>query len=153
MRCREIQESLLAGEIDTGVDEHLRGCASCRTFGHELELLRGGFRALAAEPAPDPSWGFASRVVRRLQEHPAGEEFLERIGRRVVYAASLLAIVLLMALALPSSGPFRGPTSAEIAAARMDQGETGGVIFAYESADNQDLNPLPVDQNGAMNGP
>jgi anti-sigma factor RsiW len=110
-------------EIPAAVREHLAGCPACGALAREYGLLRAGFRALAAEPGPEPSWGFAVRVLRRLEESPEeeGAEFLERAGRRVVYATCILALTLLLALVLPSSGPVRGPTTTDLYLAQSEE--------------------------------
>jgi hypothetical protein len=125
MRCEEVHRILLEDwpeEISATVREHLAGCPACGALARECGLVRAGFRALAAEPVPGPSWGFAARVLRRLEESPAPEglEFLERAGRRVVYASFALALTLLLALVLPSSGPLRGPTVADFYLAQQE---------------------------------
>lgn len=121
MRCdevREILEEAKAEELSAPVREHLAKCAACETYARDWRLVEMGFRALRAEPAPETSPGFATRLVRRLEEAAetgdVGLEFLEVVGRRVVYATVLLAFTLLLAMALPSSGPLRGPSAAEL---------------------------------------
>lgn len=124
MRCEEVHKILedWPEEISAPVREHLAGCPGCGALAREYGLVRVGLRTLAAEPVPEPSWGFAVRVLRRLEESPVpeGAEFLERVGRRVVYASFLLALTLLLALALPSSGPLRGPTAADFYLAQQE---------------------------------
>jgi hypothetical protein len=125
MRCEDVHRIIAEDwpeEIPAAVREHLAGCPGCGALAREYGLVRAGFRALAAEPVPEPSWGFAVRVLRRLEESPVpeGEEFLERVGKRVVYASFLLALTLLLALALPSSGPLRGPTAADFYLAQQE---------------------------------
>jgi anti-sigma factor RsiW len=125
MRCEEVRKIIAEDwpeEAPAAVREHLAGCPACDALARDDRLVRAGFHALAAEPAPEPSWGFSTRLLRRLQESPAqeGAEFLERVGRRVVYATFLLALTLLLALALPSSGPLRGPTTADLYLAQSE---------------------------------
>src|SRR5579863_3702860 len=119
MRCDQVLDILLDGaalsgrptddgEYPAGVQEHVRGCPSCASAARDWQLLRLGLEGMAAEPVPDPSLGFARRVARRLGEtEPARvqEAFFERVGRRFVYAALLLAVTLLLALVLPATGP------------------------------------------------
>ena len=121
MRCEEVRKSLLEGwsqDVEEPARTHLSACKECRLYARDLGLLRGGFQALAQELVPEPSWGFAERLLRRLEEGAdtpnLAEEFFERVGRRVVYVAGTLALVLILVLAVPSSGPLRGPTAAEL---------------------------------------
>jgi hypothetical protein len=72
---------------------------------------------LKREEAPEPSLGFADRLVRQLGEMtkaPSVADFFERVGRRFVYATLALTFVALLALALPSTGPVRSLSAADI---------------------------------------
>ena len=142
MRCEDVHRIIVEDwpeEIPAAVREHLAGCPGCGALAREYGLVRAGFCALAAEPVPEPSWGFAVRVLRRLEESPEeGEaEFLERVGRHVVYASFLLALTLLLALALPTSGPLRGPTAADFYLAQQESVTIGSdPILTGELAEN-----------------
>jgi len=67
--------------------------------------------ALRGEEPPEPSLGFTTRVMRRLENGSEnlqfGQQFIDQIGRRVVYATLMVALMLLLVLILPSSGPYR----------------------------------------------
>src|ERR1043166_5554272 len=97
MDCKETQQLLDAGlEIPALAREHLGRCPSCRSYAENERLLREGFKALAQEPVPELSVGFSARLLRRL-EQTAGRmdparDFLERAGKRVVYAGLVLAM-------------------------------------------------------------
>jgi anti-sigma factor RsiW len=139
-------------EISAAVREHLAGCPGCDALAREYELVRAGFRALAAEPVPEPSWGFSTRLLRRLEKSPdeEGAAFLERVGRRVVYASFLLALTLLLALALPSSSPLRSPTTADLYLAQAEVATAGaGPIFAGELPENHGAISVAPDNGGA----
>jgi hypothetical protein len=121
MGCDEVRNTILEGwdgEVAGSAREHLAGCAACQAFARRHRLLRAGFGALAAEPPREPSWGFATRVMRRLEEaavqRSVAEEFLERVGRRVVYVTCVLALMLVLALTLPATGPVRGPAAPDL---------------------------------------
>lgn len=113
MRCSEIENMAwtdgAADELEASVLEHIEHCDACRSYVKGLVKLRAGFGALARETAPEPSWGFSDRVLRRLREEraPRTPEFLENAGRRVILAALVLVFTLLLAMILPSSGPVR----------------------------------------------
>lgn len=114
MRCDEIRVLLLdAGESAYGsrVAEHLAVCEDCRSYAADAARVQAGFRLLAAEEAPAPSWGFTERVMRRLAAEKAartsGPDFFEKAGRQVILATLVLVLTLVLAMILPSSGPVR----------------------------------------------
>ncbi|MGH9772268.1 MAG: anti-sigma factor family protein [Candidatus Acidiferrales bacterium] len=119
MRCEEVRDKVWeAGEGDPGerIGRHIAACADCRSYARNAAKVRAGLRLLSQEEEPEPSWGFASRVLRRLAEVPPGKEatrwftspeFLESAGRRVIMATLVLVFTLLLAMILPSSGPVR----------------------------------------------
>ena len=107
---RDLVSDLRGGELSAEAREHLSKCAGCGGFLRDARLVQAGFCALAEEAAPEASFGFASRLVRRLQEWEekgAGREFFETVGRRFVYATLALTLALLLSLVLPTSGPVR----------------------------------------------
>ena len=153
MRCEkvwEILEEVRTDEVPVPVREHLARCSACQAFGRDWRLVRAGFRALAEEPMPEATLGFAARVVRRLEDPAdrgvARTEFLERTGRRVVYATFLLALTVLLALVLPSSGPLRGPSAEELLVPQLDAAASGiDPVFAEDSLEIYEppsFNPL-----------
>jgi len=119
MDCKELREmvsELWGEELPAEAREHLSQCAACERFWLDARLAQAGFRALAEEAAPEPSLGFASRLVRRLLEWErtgARSEFFETVGRRFVYATLALTLALLLSLVLPTSGPVRGVAGAD----------------------------------------
>ena len=81
-------------------------------------------------------------------------EFLERAGRRVVYATCVLALTLLLALALPSSGPLRGPTTAELYLAQSEEVTAGSIpIFTGELPSNNGATPVAPENSGTGKKP
>ena len=110
-----ILEEAPIGKLSSPVKEHLDLCGVCAAYARDWRLLSAGLRELGREPLPEASWGFAARVVRRIEEATATlqprPEFVEKVGRRFVYATLMLTLVLLLGLLLPSSGPFRSPTA------------------------------------------
>ncbi len=126
MRCRDVRDhinELWMGEAPLALREHLATCPVCDAWAREARRVGLGFLALAEEPAPDPTLGFAARLVRRLKEtadQSAREVFMERAGRRFVYATLLMTLGLLLALVLPSSGPVRGPATADLLMAQPE---------------------------------
>lgn len=89
------------------------------SYLRDLRRVRAGFRLLQCEEAVEPSLGFAERLVRQLGElsrAPSVADFFERVGRRFVYATLALTFLALLALALPSTGPVRGLSAADMPA-------------------------------------
>ncbi len=120
MRCDHIRnrlDELWEGEATAEVRQHLTACAECAGYYRNLRLARAGFRLWKREAAPEPSLGFAERLVRQLGEMskaPSVADFFERVGRRFVYAGLVATFLALLALALPPTGPVRGLTAADI---------------------------------------
>ena len=156
MQCKDVRRSLLEGwpqDTPESIRSHLSACPECSICARDWGLLRAGFQALASEPTPEPSWGFTARLLRRLEEVPGQaaftEGFLERVGRRVVYAAGVLALMLLLVLALPSSGPLRGPTAAELYSAQTESATVGNnSLFADEPAEGFEVQPGTSENGG-----
>ena len=116
MRCEDfiaMLDEVRADQLSGPVREHLAACSSCAQAWNDWRMLGAGFRAIADDAPPSARLGFASRVVRRLDgavdSSRAAAEFIERVGRRFVLATLILAMSLVLALALPSTGPVRGP--------------------------------------------
>jgi hypothetical protein len=120
MRCNHIREQwdeLWEGEATAEVRQHLTQCAACARHYRDLRLVRSGLHLWKREEAPEPSLGFAERLVRQLGEMskaPSVADFFESVGRRFVYAGLVLTFLALLALALPPTGPVRGLTAADI---------------------------------------
>jgi hypothetical protein len=120
MSCDDIRDrldKLWEGEETVEDRQHLTQCASCARYHRDLRLVRSGLHLLKREEAPEPSLGFADRLVRQLGEMtkaPSVADFFERVGRRFVYATLALTFVALLALALPSTGPVRSLSAADI---------------------------------------
>jgi len=156
MRCeraRETLEDLGRAEVPAWVREHVASCAACQAWARDWRLIRAGLRLLAREPVPGASPGFAARLARKLEglaaEGARSGEFWERAGRQFVYATLVLALATLLALLLPSSGPLRGPTTAELYAAGPEAVTLGNdPIFP----DELPANPTPAAGSLALPG-
>jgi len=118
MRCRRVRQLIIdeSGGQASEVAQHLAGCRACSSYSDHWDQLRRGLRRIAADPVPEPSWGFAQRVSRHLQEalgmERTSEAFLERTGRRFVYAALLATVVLFLVLLVPRTSPVRSSGAA-----------------------------------------
>lgn len=157
MRCKDVKVILEAaeGSLSAPVQEHLSACADCREMRRGLWLMRAGFQALAQEPPPEASFGFSARVVRRLgavvDSGSATAEFIERIGRRFVLAGLLVTMTLLLAFALPSSGPLRGPAPDEPYISQTEASVPGeGTYLADEFGDSRDAASLKLSQGSGQ---
>jgi hypothetical protein len=147
MDCKEIRD--LVGErwgeeLPAEAREHMSKCAGCEVYGRNARFLQTGFRALADEAPPDTSFGFASRLVRRLQEWEATgarSEFFETVGRRFVYATLALTLALLLSLALPTTGPVRGVAGADFLALQSHSQTSQPDVVGGDLGDTHELNP------------
>ncbi|HEV2248427.1 MAG TPA: hypothetical protein VGW37_17405 [Terriglobia bacterium] len=93
------------------VEAHVDSCSACKEYLRKWAALRASLLALRAEEPPEPSIGFTTRLMRRLEsapaEFPLGYQFTDQIAKRVVYATLMVALMLALLLTLPSSGPIR----------------------------------------------
>src|SRR5579859_2043608 len=102
MRCSKVSKQLEEPEsagFAAPVRDHLSVCRSCRAEAENLKLLQAGFEALAQEAIPEVSVGFVARLMHRLDRAELSDparEFLERAGRRVLYASLALALTVLL---------------------------------------------------------
>jgi hypothetical protein len=152
MRCDVVRKMIEEGiEIPPGVQAHVASCAGCIEYNRRWELLRAGLVALRKEEPPEASLGFSERLVRRLEQarsnSQAGQQFIVQAGRRMVYATLLVALMLILSLMLPSSGPLRTPQAAESIlsqpeVATMSPDQIMGV------SDTNSASAVPAIQNG-----
>jgi len=147
MDCKETRDlviELWGSELPAEAREHLSKCAGCEVFWRDARLVQAGFGALAQEAAPEASLGFASRLVRRLQEWEAigaRSEFLETVGRRFVYATLALTLAVLLSLALPTSGPVRGVAGADFLGMQSPSQAAQPDVLGGDLGDSRDLTP------------
>ncbi len=148
MRCDDFRVMLEETRPDAMpelVRAHLEKCPECRSYAEDWGRVSEAFHAAAAEPLPEPTFGFANRLLRRLASSPGAEraarEFVERVGRRVAFATMLLAMLPLLALGLPTSGPVREPASAELMAQADQASSPNGIVFADDTWVNQTGTP------------
>jgi hypothetical protein len=110
----------------------------------DARLVRAGFRALAEEAVPEASFGFVSRLVRRLEEWEekgARSKFFETVGRRFVYATLALTLALLLSLVLPTSGPVRGAGGADFLGLQADSQSSQPDVIGGDIVDSHDWIP------------
>ncbi|HET9177139.1 MAG TPA: hypothetical protein VFQ24_02140 [Terriglobia bacterium] len=112
MRCDAVRQVLEENLTRTpAVEAHVDSCSGCRDYLRKWETLHASLIALRKEGPPEPTLGFTTRLMRRLESAPAdfplGYQFMDQFARRIVYATLMVALVLGLLLALPSSGPLR----------------------------------------------
>ena len=147
MDCKETRD--LVGErwgeeLGAEAREHISKCAGCEVYWRNARFLQTGFRALAEETPPDASFGFAARLVRRLQEGEATgarNAFFETVGRRFVYATLALTLALLLSLVLPTSGPVRGVAGADFLGLQNHNQMSQPDVVGGDLSDTHDLIP------------
>jgi len=150
MRCEDVIAMLDEIREDSPSEtlrQHLAACSTCARAWNDWRTLRSGFRALAEDAPPPASFGFASRVVRRLDDavdsSRAAAQVIERVARRFVLATLLLAMSLVLALALPSSGPVRGPGRDEPYLTQTEvNSRAGDSLLGDEFSDSTAANPV-----------
>jgi hypothetical protein len=147
MDCKELRDlvsELWGDELPAEAREHLSKCAGCEAIWRDARLVQAGLRALAEEAAPEASLGFASRLVRRLQEWEekgARSEFFETVGRRFVYATLALTLALLLSMALPTSGPVRGVAGADFLGLQSHSQSSQPDVIGGDFGDPHELIP------------
>ena len=145
MECKEIRDLVAerwGEELPAEAREHVSKCAGCEVYWRNARFLHTGFRALAEETPPEASIGFASRLVRRLQEWEATgarSEFFETVGRRFVYATLALTLALLLSLALPTTGPVRNVAGADFLGLQSRSQTSQPDVVGGELGDTHDL--------------
>jgi len=148
MRCKETKdwfEGRGEGQMPASVREHLRTCVACRTDERDWRLVQTGFRALSREPVPDPSTGFLARLTRRLAEASlagrAAAQFWDLVGRRVILVGSLLMLTIVIALMLPTSGPWRSPVGLDLSLLQAEVAVENDPVLPDDFGSNQSAAP------------
>lgn len=153
MRCGVVRK-ILEEEIEMppAVQAHMAHCTACRDYLRQWQLIRTGFVALQQEEAPEASTGFATRLLRRLErasgEFQPAQQFIVRAGRRVVYGTLLVALALLLALALPSSGPVR---NTGVLDSVLDQPQV--VATSWDQSSNEQIIGVDISDVSNESGP
>jgi len=144
MRCEEFLQSLDAvnsNSLPEPARGHLAQCPSCATAWSDWQLLRAGLRAIACDAPPEAQFGFASRVLRRLDEARdsgrAATLLFEHIGRRFVLGGLVLVALMILGMVLPASSPIRVAAMDEPYLAQTEPSPRGDLSpFGYESPDS-----------------
>jgi anti-sigma factor RsiW len=150
MRCDAVRQIVEEGMTRTpAVEAHVESCPGCKEYLGKWETLRTALVALRAEEPPEPMFGFTARLMRRLEnapaEYPFGQQLIDQIARRVVYATLMVAFMLGLLLALPSSGPLR---SSGISESILVQNQVARLaneqVLGVDGVDTGDPDDLPA---------
>ena len=120
MSCNDIRErlqELWEGHPTSEIREHLQQCSDCASYSRDLRLVRAGLNLWKQDSAPEASIGFAGRLVRQLGEMSNAARvvnFFELVGRRFVYATLAAAMLVMLAISIPSSGPVRSLSANDV---------------------------------------
>ncbi|HKV05897.1 MAG TPA: zf-HC2 domain-containing protein [Candidatus Acidoferrales bacterium] len=162
MKCEEIEKGIIAymdGRADSGerrdVEEHLAGCASCRT---RLEEFRKVWSALDEVPAVEPTFGFDARVRQRVSAEPPRRWFELLVPQpRLAFSAVLLLALTLWIAKLPPSHPgmvsTASATQQEDFNAIKDLGvlENYDVLTKFDALSELPAAPAPKPTDGTSN--
>ena len=110
MKCEDVANELMAlvdGRIGAGArrgaEEHLAGCAACRTRAEEFRKV---WTALDEVPAIEPSFGFDARLRQRIAAEPQRSRFFSFIPQpRLALSMALLAAMTVLVVKLPLGNP------------------------------------------------
>ncbi len=145
--CEDISKGLIAYLDERAnpaerrdVEEHLAGCAACRT---RAEACRALWKVMEEVPAVEPSFGFDARVRQRVAAEPSRGWFgwFAPQARFVLSAAMLVALTVFI-VKLPSNHPKApAPAPAAVAASSdqdFDAVKDLGVLEDYDVVTNMD---------------
>lgn len=163
MRCDAVRQTVEEGMARTpAVQVHLESCAGCKEYLRKWEMLHAGLVAIGGEEPPEPSVGFTTRLMRRLENAPLefqfGQQLMDQIARRVVYATLMVALMLGLILALPSSGPLRSSGISESVFVQTQVATLANEqiigVDGMDPSDMQDSSPAPaVNPSPEVRGP
>jgi anti-sigma factor RsiW len=170
MKCEEISKELIAyldhranSAERQSVEEHLAGCAACRTRTEEFRKLWG---VLDEMPAIEPSFGFDARVRQRIAAEPRRSWFAWFVPQpRLALSAALLVALAILVAKLPASHPGVAGTAASAQQEDFNAIKDLGVLEDYDVvtkldalselppiAAPQPAQPQPGQQSGHDNG-
>jgi len=150
MRCDAVRQIVEENMTKTpAVQAHVDSCSACKEYLRKWAALRASLIALRAEETPEPSIGFTTRLMRRLEsapaEFPLGYQFMDQIAKRVVYATLMVALMLALLLTLPPSGPIRSSGISESVLVQNQEVATlaNEEVLGVDGVDISDLQDSP----------
>jgi len=141
MKCEDVSRELIAyldGRANSAerrkMDDHLAGCAACRTRAEEMRKVS---MLLGEVPAIEPSFGFDARVRQRVAAEPRRSWFERFVPvPRPVFAVALLIALTVLVAKLPSN---RAPVNPPAAASAQEQEEDFNAIKNLGVLENYDV--------------
>lgn len=137
MKCEDVSNELMAyvgGRLESGerrgIEEHLTGCAECRT---RAEGFRKVWTVLDEAPAIKPSFAFDARLRQRMAAEPRPAGFFSIFARpRLALSMAMLAALLVVAVKLPLGNPAAQPVNATVQQADFNAIKNLGVLENYD---------------------
>jgi anti-sigma factor RsiW len=137
MKCEEVSNELIAfldyrvsAGARRGIEEHLAGCADCRTRAEEFRELSA---VLDEAPAVEPSFGFDARLRQRIAAEPARPRFFSFIPQpRLALSMALMAAMTVFIVRLPKSNPVVQPATAAVQQEDFNAIKNLGVLENYD---------------------
>ncbi|MGH9687233.1 MAG: anti-sigma factor family protein [Candidatus Acidiferrales bacterium] len=137
MKCEDVSKELMAyvdGRAKSGerrgIEEHLAGCAVCRTRAEEFRKV---WTVLEEAPAIEPSFGFDARLRQRIGAEPRQAGFFSIFARpRLALSMALLAALLVVVVKLPLGNPVAQPVSATVQQEDFNAIKNLGVLENYD---------------------
>ncbi|HVB87652.1 MAG TPA: zf-HC2 domain-containing protein [Candidatus Dormibacteraeota bacterium] len=137
MKCEEISNELIAfldnrvsAGARRGIEEHLTGCAACRTRAEEFRKLSS---LLDEVPAIEPSFGFNARLRQRIAAEPARPRFFSFIPQpRLALSMALMAAMTVFIVELPKGNPVAQPATAAVQQEDFNAIKNLGVLENYD---------------------
>jgi anti-sigma factor RsiW len=137
MKCEEISNELV-GFLDNrvsvgarrGIEEHLAGCAACRTRAEEFRKLSS---VLDEVPGIEPSFGFDARLRQRIDAEPPRSRFFWFVPQpRLALSMALMAGLMVFIAELPKGNPVGQPATAAVQQEDFNAIKNLGVLENYD---------------------
>jgi anti-sigma factor RsiW len=137
MKCEDVSNELIAyvggrtnAEMRRGIEEHLEGCAECRTRAEDFGKVS---MVLDEMPAIEPSFGFDARLRQRIAAEPRRPRFFAFVPQpRLALSMGLLAALLVLVVKLPHGNPVMQPVSATVQQEDFNAIKNLGVLENYD---------------------
>jgi anti-sigma factor RsiW len=137
MKCEDVANELMAFVDDRigagarrGIEEHLAGCAACRTRAEEFRKI---WAALDEVPAIEPSFGFDARLRQRIAAEPPRSRFFSFVPQpRLALSMALLAAMIVLVVKLPLGNPVGQPMTPVVQQEDFNAIKNLGVLENYD---------------------